>query len=200
MHLALYKYDSCGYCQRVMRAIDALGLREHIEMRDVLVDPAHRQAVVDARGRGTVPVLRIDREDGTDVEWMGESADIVAWLYDQFGEGDGPPKIDIASLHRVATMAMWALLGAGLFFREYQPTLWFVACLVGAARSAHNAWRTRGWLHAFIGVVFLFAAVSILLNARGVVEFAWWYAAYGLAALLALGALIYRWRLTRPQR
>lgn len=71
--LALYKYDSCPYCQRVLRALDRLGI-EGVEMRDVMRDMAHRRALRDQTGRTTVPCLFVDGQP------MFESSDIVAWL------------------------------------------------------------------------------------------------------------------------
>jgi len=82
VQLALYKYDSCGYCRWVLQTIRELGLEDRIELRDVLRDPGRRQELIEARGRGTVPVLRIE-SDG-DVDWMGESRDIIAWLKNRF--------------------------------------------------------------------------------------------------------------------
>ena len=75
--LFLYHYQSCWYCMKVRRVIDELGI--DVELRDVRRDPTHRADLLEARGRGTVPVLRIDRGDGED-EWMPESADIVDFL------------------------------------------------------------------------------------------------------------------------
>tara|TARA_B100001750_G_scaffold201343_2_gene176045 strand:+ start:716 stop:1303 length:588 start_codon:yes stop_codon:yes gene_type:complete len=193
MALALYKYDACGYCQRVLRAIADLGLQERIELRDTLVDPRWRKELVGATGRATVPVLRIE-DEGEEVRWLPESRDIVAYLYERFGEGKKPPAIETRQIHRVATMAMWALLGAGIFFTEWQPSLWFAACLIGAVRSFHNAWRTRAWFPGAVGVVFLFACAAIALRAQGVMDVPWWYVAYGLVAVLLVATLIVRRR------
>ena len=206
--LALYKYDACGYCQRVMRAIEALGIEDQVELRDTMVDPQWRKELIQATGAGTVPVLRIEEpvlvdgggEGGAEgeppkVRWMPESRDIIAYLYERFGEGKQPPVVDATGLHRVATMAMWALLGAGIFFTELQPELWFAACFIGAARSLHNWWRTKVWFHAAVGAVFLFACTSIVMRARGVVDLPWWYVAYGLIGVLLVAGLIARRRL-----
>ena len=83
--LALYVMNGCGYCEDVRAAVRDLGLA--IEERDIYADPAHRQALVAARGRKTVPVLRIG--EGT---WMPESQDIIRFLYERFGEGRAPPR------------------------------------------------------------------------------------------------------------
>ena len=70
--LALYKYDSCPYCARVMRVIERLGL--DVEFRDVLRERQHRSDLQAHTGRTTVPCLVIDDA------YLFESADIVAWL------------------------------------------------------------------------------------------------------------------------
>lgn len=80
--LVLYHFDSCPYCARVRSAIDRLGL--DIEMRDIRLDPEHWDALVAARGRGTVPVLKIESPDGTE-RWMPESADIIDYLDRHYG-------------------------------------------------------------------------------------------------------------------
>lgn len=76
-HLALYYFPACPYCRRVLRCLDELGLE--LELRDIRAEPHHRAALVEARGRGTVPVLRIAHQDADD-EWMPESLEIVAYL------------------------------------------------------------------------------------------------------------------------
>lgn len=80
--LALYGYPQCPYCARVLQAIESLGLE--IPLRNILQDDEHRQTLVAAMGRGTVPVLRIESDDGG-VEWLPESADIVRYLVQEFG-------------------------------------------------------------------------------------------------------------------
>ncbi|MEL6344972.1 MAG: glutathione S-transferase N-terminal domain-containing protein [Myxococcota bacterium] len=77
--LALYKYDSCPYCRRVLRAIDQLGVADQIEFRDTLMEPKWRQDLRDKTGRTQVPCLFIDGEP------LFESADIIDWLNEQYG-------------------------------------------------------------------------------------------------------------------
>lgn len=69
----------------VQRAIGELGVE--VELRDVDRDATHREALFQARGRGTVPVLRIveDAGEGARDEWMPESRDIVNWLRREYG-------------------------------------------------------------------------------------------------------------------
>ncbi len=78
--LALYHFDSCGYCARVRRTLAELGVE--VELRNIQESPKHLEDLVAARGRRTVPVLRIHREGGD--EWMPESADIIAYLKERF--------------------------------------------------------------------------------------------------------------------
>ncbi|MEM6290459.1 MAG: glutaredoxin [Myxococcota bacterium] len=85
--LTLYHFATCPYCARVRRALADLDLE--IELRDIHADPAALDALVRAQGRPTVPVLHIRDED--EPRWMPESADIVTYLYDRFGQGRSPP-------------------------------------------------------------------------------------------------------------
>ena len=80
--LTIYGYPQCPFCRRVMDAADALGLE--IPLRDTLKDAQHRRALVEAVGRSTVPVLRIE-EAGIEETWLPESADIVRYLQARFG-------------------------------------------------------------------------------------------------------------------
>ena len=82
-HLALYYFDGCPFCVRVLRAIDTLGLE--VELRNIYEVPGHLKELRDVRGRTTVPVLRITSPDGED-RWMPESADIVRYLQASYGQ------------------------------------------------------------------------------------------------------------------
>lgn len=74
--LSLYHYGFCPYCRDVRRVIDQLNAP--VELRDILMEPTHRDALVKARGRATVPVLRIEA-DHEDL-WMPESVEIIEYL------------------------------------------------------------------------------------------------------------------------
>ena len=80
-HLALYYYESCPYCARVLRILEQLDVK--LELRHVLQHPQYRRELVEARGRGTVPVLKITQPDGSH-RWMPESEDIVDYLRERF--------------------------------------------------------------------------------------------------------------------
>jgi len=75
--LILYHSRSCPFCALVTSAIDRLQL--DVEQREIFEDPRYRDELVSARGRATVPVLRIVSPDG-DERWMPESRDIVRYL------------------------------------------------------------------------------------------------------------------------
>ncbi len=75
--LALYHFDGCPFCAVAMAAIDRLGV--DVELRDIFADNKYRDELVGARGRATVPVLRITSPDGEE-RWMPESRDIVRYL------------------------------------------------------------------------------------------------------------------------
>ncbi len=70
--LALYKYDSCPFCVRVLRRLGQLDLQ--VELRDTRRDPQHRRYLQEQTGRTQVPCLFIDEQP------LFESADIIAWL------------------------------------------------------------------------------------------------------------------------
>ena len=80
--LALYQYMSCPYCALVRSTMDRLGLE--VEMRDTLQQPEYAEEVWSNTGRGTVPVLRIESEEG-EVRWLPESRDIIRYLEERFG-------------------------------------------------------------------------------------------------------------------
>jgi glutaredoxin 3 len=71
-HLALYYFDSCPFCQIVLKVIDKLDL--DVEMRDISMDQNHLARLTKDTGRRTVPCLYIDDKP------MHESADIIQWL------------------------------------------------------------------------------------------------------------------------
>jgi glutaredoxin len=81
--LTLYHFHGCPFCTRVRQAIDRLGL--HVELRDIRTDVGHTDELLRARGRATVPVLRITSTGGED-RWMPESADIVRYLEATYGD------------------------------------------------------------------------------------------------------------------
>ena len=67
----------------LLRVIEELDL--DVELRHVYAEPKYRDELIEARGRGTVPVLWIQSPDG-EVRWMPESLDIIEYLRRMYGE------------------------------------------------------------------------------------------------------------------
>ena len=81
--LLLYHFEGCPYCARVRRVIDRLGI--DVELRDIFENQTYLKELNEARGRRTVPVLRIIGADGEE-RWMPESADIVRYMEATYGQ------------------------------------------------------------------------------------------------------------------
>jgi glutaredoxin len=75
--LALYHFTGCPFCSMVRANIERLGVE--VELRDIFEDDHYRDELIDARGRATVPVLRITSPHGEE-RWLPESRDIVRYL------------------------------------------------------------------------------------------------------------------------
>lgn len=76
-HLALYYFESCPYCQVVLRVINELNLK--VELRDIMSSREHLNKLVADTARRTVPCLYIDGKP------MHESAEITKWLKSHAG-------------------------------------------------------------------------------------------------------------------
>ncbi|MBR9870818.1 MAG: glutaredoxin [Gammaproteobacteria bacterium] len=81
-NLALYQFRACPFCIKVRKEMARLGLK--IERRDAQRDPEHREALLKGGGAVKVPCLLIVDERGEE-RWLYESADINAWLGQEFG-------------------------------------------------------------------------------------------------------------------
>ncbi|MEM7218049.1 MAG: glutathione S-transferase N-terminal domain-containing protein [Pseudomonadota bacterium] len=109
--LSLYKFAGCPWCERVLAAVDHLGIE--LELRDIRRETAHGDALQSAVGRKRVPVLRIDDGEGT--RWLPESADIVAYLYREFGADRTPAFL---ASNRPQALGLWLglpLVALGFF-------------------------------------------------------------------------------------
>lgn len=80
MRFALYYYDSCGFCRRVLAALPSL--KVEVEKRNVMEEPKWRKEQAEATGRTQVPCLKITKDDGESA-WLFESADIIRFLQNQ---------------------------------------------------------------------------------------------------------------------
>ena len=74
MNLELYYFETCPFCQRVLRQIDELGLKNKIILKDVHASQEARDFHYQTTGRSTVPCLYIDGKP------LFESSDICEWL------------------------------------------------------------------------------------------------------------------------
>lgn len=70
--LELYYFDSCPYCQRVLKVIRELNLK--VTYCDTLQNREHGKKLLKDTGRSTVPCLYIDGRP------MHESLEINKWL------------------------------------------------------------------------------------------------------------------------
>jgi glutaredoxin len=84
--LALYYFDGCPFCAMVQREIDELGL--DVDLRNIHANSQYFDELVQARGRATVPVLRVTTPEGKH-RWMPESRDIISYLDNNYGEDSG---------------------------------------------------------------------------------------------------------------
>ena len=58
--LDLYYYDSCPYCQKVLRAIDRMGIKDKITFKNILQSQEAADTLVSVGGKRQVPCLFID--------------------------------------------------------------------------------------------------------------------------------------------
>lgn len=80
--LAIYENRFCGYCMDVRQVIAELGL--DVQIRSVADDETYLNELYRATGRTTVPVLKIEHDDGS-ARWLPESSDIISYLYSYAG-------------------------------------------------------------------------------------------------------------------
>ncbi len=73
MKLELYKFDSCPYCQRVLRYLAESG-RTDVELHDIRESAEDQERLIRDGGIDQVPCLFIDGKP------MYESLDIIEWL------------------------------------------------------------------------------------------------------------------------
>ena len=70
--LELYYFDTCPYCQRVLKVIDELKIK--VEFKDIYADVNDMQKLIYITGKKTVPCLFIEGVP------MHESLEIMEWL------------------------------------------------------------------------------------------------------------------------
>ncbi len=70
--LALYYYEGCPYCQRVLQYLKES--QTSIEKRNVNQTPEYRDILIQQGGKAQVPALQINDQI------LYESLDIIEWL------------------------------------------------------------------------------------------------------------------------
>ena len=83
--ITVYRLQACPFCERVVRTLEELGL----DYRSRFVEARHsrRDVVKRLTGARTVPAL-VDDDTGVT---MSESANIVAYLEETYGDGVADP-------------------------------------------------------------------------------------------------------------
>lgn len=184
--LRLYHFRGCVYCERVARELGRLGVE--VERADIHAEPTHRSELVEARGRPTVPVLRIADPDG--VRYLGESQAIIGYLRQRFGGADAPSDPLGWAYGRWVQPAMMGLFLLGVVWGLPRGAPLVAAALfLGSARSLTFGLR-GGLVHLIIGSLYLVGALAIGLDALSIATIPWWYAVFAaLPVLFALSIL-----------
>jgi glutaredoxin 2 len=73
----LYYFSTCPYCIAVRLVLWWQGRK--VPLKDILFHPDNNTDLIAGGGKGQVPCLRIESENGS-VEWMYESMDIIRYL------------------------------------------------------------------------------------------------------------------------
>jgi glutathione S-transferase len=89
--ITLYRLQACPFCERVVRKLDDLG----IDYRSRFVEARHsrRDVVKRLTGARTVPAL-VDERTGVT---MSESANIVEYLEETYGEGSEETPVHVSA-------------------------------------------------------------------------------------------------------
>ena len=80
MKLELFMFETCPFCQRVLKEIEASG-RSDIELLNIHESAEARKRLIETGGKEQVPCLFIDGEP------LYESLDIIRWLQGHPQEG-----------------------------------------------------------------------------------------------------------------
>ncbi|MEL6342921.1 MAG: glutathione S-transferase N-terminal domain-containing protein [Myxococcota bacterium] len=110
--LIVYEFEACPWCRRVREALTVLDLVA--EIRPCPKNgPRFREAVKVRGGRAMFPYLV---DPNTDVE-MYESADIVRYLFERYGDGPPPASLVGPLFPLSSQLASLMRLGMGAFYR-----------------------------------------------------------------------------------
>lgn len=76
LKLSLYYFESCPFCQRVLRVLP--GLKLNVELCNIHEKSEYFDELVQGGGKSTVPCLKIESQG--QVKWLYESLDIIDYL------------------------------------------------------------------------------------------------------------------------
>ncbi len=79
MKLELFYFESCPFCQIVLREIQNLNIESNIDKLNIHDDPSALERLVNMNGKRQVPCLVIDGKP------MLESSQIIEFLQQNFG-------------------------------------------------------------------------------------------------------------------
>lgn len=74
--LVLYYFDSCPFCQVVLKVLETEFKTTPVIRANILKEPKHKAALLAIGGKTQVPCLVIDGQP------LYESQDIITWLRD----------------------------------------------------------------------------------------------------------------------
>lgn len=111
--LILYEFEACPFCRRVRETLSMLDL--DCEIRPCPKDGRFRKEVLERGGKETFPYF-VDETSGKE---MYESADIVNYLYEKYGNGARVPEHYFTST--LITGWMPTLFRAGRGMTKYEP-------------------------------------------------------------------------------
>jgi len=115
--LELYEFEGCPYCRKVREALSILDLDAQI-LPCPKGGPIYRPELIERGGKAQFPYL-VDPNTGRE---MYESNDIVAYLFETYGEGAPPLLLRAGPLNDVTAFAvgLWRPRG-GVRYRKATP-------------------------------------------------------------------------------
>lgn len=115
--LELFEFEVCPYCRKVREALSILDLEARVYPCPKR-GPRFREEVKARGGKAMYPYL-VDPNTGKS---MYESDEIVAYLFEQYGDGPPPALLRAGPLNDVTTMlASAARPAGGAFYRAANP-------------------------------------------------------------------------------
>ncbi len=73
----LYHFSGCLFCIKVRIVLWWMNIK--LPLKDIMFHPSFRSELVSGGGKGQVPCLSIENEQG-EIQWLYESTDIINYL------------------------------------------------------------------------------------------------------------------------